>query len=128
MKKFKFLLISVIALAFTSCFNNNEDVEFDKNLLIGKWSRPSDLTSGEDFYRYDANGYGATWDTGDDATEEDGQRFRWTLEHADLTHIHIIEMTGKEAIPKVYTVTELTATTLVYEDAFGKKFSFKKVK
>ena len=66
-----------------------------------------------------------TWDEADDVTEDEAQLFTWTLVESELTHIHILEMGG--TVPKVYTVTELTATSLKYKDDFGKSFSFTKV-
>ena len=36
-------------------------------------------------------------------------------------------MVGGELVPKVYTVTELTASTLSYEDDYGKTHTFTKV-
>ena len=72
-----------------------------------------------------ADGTGGTWDTADDVTEEEAQDFTWTLVNAELTHIHILEIGGH--VPKVYTVTELTSSTLTYNDDFGVEFSFTKV-
>ena len=60
-------------------------------------------------------------------TEEEGLPFTWTLESAELTHIHIME-TGGSGVPKIYTVTELTETSLKYKDDFGKTYSFVKIK
>ncbi len=58
-------------------------------------------------------------------SEEEAQAFTWSLDAAELTHIHILEM-GGEGVPKIYTVTELTATTLKYKDQFD-SYSFTKV-
>ena len=84
---------------------------------------------GTEYWRYDSDGYGATWDTADDVMEEEAQRFRWELSfsNSSLTHIHIIEITGSESVPKVYTLTTLTETTLAYKDDFGNSYSFTKV-
>ncbi len=108
-----FMVVSFLAV---SC----EPVEesFDDSLLIGKWQ------SGTLFYKYLSNGSGATWDTGDDVTEAEAQAFTWTLEKSELTHIHVLQMGG--SVPKVYTVTELTSSSLKYHDSFGVKFSFTK--
>ena len=57
-------------------------------------------------------------------TEQEAQAFTWTLVYSTLTHMHILEVGG--VVPKVYTVTELTATNLKYEDEFGKTYSFTK--
>lgn len=113
-----YLLSAVLFSAlFISC--EKEEEFFDEALLIGKWK------SETLYYRYDDDYTGVTWDTGDDVSEDEGQAFEWTLIKSDLTHIHILEIGGK--VPKYYTVTELTATTLKYKDEFGKHFSFSKV-
>jgi hypothetical protein len=96
-----------------------EEPSFDEALLIGKWQ------SGTLFYKYHGDGTGATWDTADDVTEEEAQEFTWTLVKTELTHIHILEIGG--SVPKVYTVTELTSSSLKYHDDFGVEFSFTKV-
>jgi hypothetical protein len=92
---------------------------FDETLLFGKWQ------SGTLFYKFISDGSGSTWDTSDDVTETEAQGFKWTLIASELIYIHILEIGGW--LPKVYTVTELTESTLIYEDDFGKEFSFDKV-
>ena len=112
-----FLMAGILtALLLVSC---EEPEQFDKSLLIGKWE------SGTLYYRYFGDGTGYTWDEGDDVTEEEAQDFTWTLIASELTHNHILEIGG--TVPKLYTVLELTSTRLVYEDDFGKRFSFTKV-
>lgn len=111
----------MVCVSFSFLFNSCEEEEkfFDESLLIGKW------VSGTVFYKYASNNTGATWDTSDDVTEAEAQKFTWTLVQSELTHIHIMEMGG--SVPKVYTVTELTATSLKYKDNFGKSYSFTKM-
>ncbi|MBN1990485.1 MAG: hypothetical protein JW783_13865 [Bacteroidales bacterium] len=118
MKRIIFYLVACISIVafMTSC--EKED-EFDQALLYGKW------VSGTVYYKYISNGTGTTWDTSEDVNEEDGQPFTWTLVQADLTHIHIMTVGGN--VPKYYKVTELTASTLKYEDDFGVSYSFIKV-
>lgn len=111
----------MVCVSFSLLFNSCEEEEasFQKSFLIGKWQ------SGTVFYKYASNYSGATWDTSDDVTEAEAQTFTWSLVQAELTHIHIMEVGGN--VPKVYTVTELTATSLKYKDNFGKTFSFTKL-
>jgi hypothetical protein len=118
---FRSLLVLVtVALTMVACMPE-EDI-FDEALLFGKWK------TGSLFYRYDEDYSGVTWDTADDISEEEGQPFTWTLVKAELTQIHIMEM-GGSAVPKVYIVTELTATTLKYKDDLtGKLEVFTKVR
>jgi hypothetical protein len=117
-KTFSYLtMVMVITLLAVSCEPIEES--FDESLLVGKWQ------SGTLFYKYLAGGTGSTWDTADDVSEAEAQAFSWTLVKSELTHIHVLEIGG--SVPKVYTVTELTSTSLKYEDDFGVKFSFTKV-
>ena len=122
MKRLRIFTLLIIATLFftTSCESDDTLSEsFDSSLLVGKWQRSTE------FYLYESNGDGKTWDTADDVSEDEAQPFTWTLVKSELTHIHIMQMGGN--IPKVYTVIELTATTLKYQDDYNKTFSFTKV-
>ena len=119
MKKTLFYLSMCIVVSMLAVSCETEPISFDDSLLIGKWQ------SGTLFYKYLADYTGGTWDTADDVPEEDAQAFTWTLVNAELTHIHILEIGG--TVPKVYTVTELTTSSLKYNDDFGVEFSFTKV-
>ena len=110
-------MLSVVTLLAVSC--TKTETTFDQTLLTGKWQ------SGTLFYKYAADGTGGTWDTSDNVTESEAQPFSWTLVKDLLTQIHLLEIGG--SVPKVYTVTELTTTTLKYHDDFGVSFSFTKV-
>ncbi len=117
----KKIIISLVAVALTALlFVSCEEFEqYDETLLIGKWE------SGTLYYRYFVDGTGYTWDEGDDVMEEEAQDFTWSLVQSELTHNHILEIGG--TVPKLYTVLELTSSSLVYEDDFGKRFSFTRV-
>jgi hypothetical protein len=115
-----FYLIMFIAVSFLAVSCEPVEKSFDESLLPGKWQ------SGTLFYKYLSSGSGSTWDTSDDVTEAEGQAFTWTLVKSDFTHIHLYD-NGDAGIPKVYTVSELTATTLKYHDDFGVNSSFTKI-
>ncbi len=121
MKRFTLILLSIALLALfsTSCSSDDETKpSFDESLIIGKWKS-------ETLYeRYDADQSGATWDTADDVKEEEAQEFTWTIDKDQLEQIHIIVNGG--VVPKRYTITDLTATTMKYEDDFGVTKSFSK--
>ena len=124
MKNLKLFIIAIIAVtaiivSMSSC-SPDTDVEFDKTLLYGKWQE----NNTKNFEVYNEDGTGYTWDEADDVTETEAQPFTWTLEGETLQHIHIMEMGAN--IPKVYTVTKLSATELAYEDGFGKTHTFNK--
>ena len=116
----KLLVCLMVCFSFSVLFNSCEEDQtfFQESLLIGKWA------SGTVYYKYLSDYTGKTWDTKDDVTEAEAQLFTWTLVKSELTHIHILEVGG--SLPKIYTVTELTATSLKYKDDFGKTYSFTK--
>ncbi len=108
----------LVAVSFAACDILNDD--FDEELLYGTWN------SGTDYYTFNSDGTGGTWDTADDVGEDEAQPFTWTLESADLIVIHLTEMETAQ-IPKHYTVLILTSTTLKIKDDFSTK-SFTKVR
>lgn len=121
MKKAFALIIGLLLLVgFNSCGGliPNDDESFDVSNLYGRWQE------GSVYERYDNTGYGATWDVSDDIDEEEAQLFKWTLDGSTLIHQH---MGTFVTVPKVYTVTSLTPTTLIYEDDYEKTHHFTKV-
>lgn len=120
MKKIiRIIVVCFITTLIThSCIETPDTESFDETLLYGKW------VSGTLYYTYAQDGNGTTWDTADDVTENEAQSFTWTLEASEFTHIYVLEIGG--TVPKVYTLTELTDSTLVYEDDFAKSYSFSK--
>ncbi len=110
-------MLVVVTILAVSC--TKTDTTFDQSLLTGKWQ------SGTLFYKYAADGTGGTWDTSDNVTEAEAQAFTWTLDKDLLTQIQILEIGG--SVPKVYTVTELTSTSLKYHDSFGVNSVFTKL-
>ena len=87
-----------MALSFSACSLMDQD--FDETLIIGTWT----------------NGTGASWDEADDVTEEEAQAFSWSISGSELTIVHQIGMTGQDAIPKSYKLTELTDTHMTFKD------------
>jgi hypothetical protein len=116
----KLLVCLMVCFSLSVLLNSCEEEEtfFQESFLIGKWAQ------GTLYYKYLSDYTGKTWDTADDVTEAEAQKFTWTLVKSELTHIHIMEVGGN--VPKVYTVTELTETTLKYQDDFGKTYTFTK--
>jgi hypothetical protein len=100
-------------------------------MLYGKWQEGSVF---EHYYssnieRVLPNGdtvqaNGTTWDESDDVSEDEAQLFNWTLTGSTLKHEHVGTFV---MIPKVYAVTSLTSSELVYEDDYGTAHHFSKV-
>lgn len=118
-KQFPICLVFAGMLLFGACQFDKET--FDIDLLIGKWVR------GTEYYRYDANGTGVTWDTSDDVSEAEAQPFTWEFnsETNRLTLVHQMEMGG--SIPKLYTLVELNESKLSYKDNYDQIFTYSHV-
>lgn len=121
--KLVFLFI-LIAFLFNSCKKevntNSQKILTFEELIIGKW-----VTNNTLFYKYAADSTGSTWDTSDDVTEDEAQKFTWNIKKSVLTQTHIMEIGGN--VPKVYTITTLSSTNLIYKDDFGNVTTFTKV-
>ena len=121
MKKVLYVLVSflIVSALFTSC--EKEEEEFDETLLYGEWQ------SGTEHWLYKSSGNGVFWDTSDGKTEATGREYTWTLIKSELGLV-LMSTSGEWGVPKYYTVTELTATSLKYKNDFGTSYSFVKVK
>lgn len=126
--KSKHFITPLVVLTFIIASCNPVETNFDQALLIGKWSRPytDNNIPKIEYYRYDSNGSGVSWVPAEDVTEAEGQGFTWVLDKTNLTQIYIMQV-SQTKITKIYTVTKLTATTLVYKDDYGTVYTFTKV-
>ncbi|MCM1034289.1 MAG: hypothetical protein NC038_02415 [Paludibacter sp.] len=129
----KSIMVALIGALITSC---GPIASFDEDLLIGKWQ---DDNNEQHYFVYttesDETGsyqYGKEWDESEDVYESDltpygNGWFKWQLVQSDLTQLHLMDNHGAE-IPKVYTVTHLDDSKLIYKDNFNKSYSFSKVR
>ena len=108
------LILPLLAALMVSCLPEGQDYTPDQ--LYGTWVK------GTEYYRFDSDMTGATWDTGDDVNESEAQPFEWMVDGDQLTVIHIMEMGGR--IPKAYTITLLTTNTLTFKDNYGQTFTY----
>ena len=130
-KLLHFFLCLIVALSFSACGDIPLENGYDASMLYGKWQEGSVF---EQYYssnieRVLANGdtvqaNGTTWDESDDVSEDEAQLFNWTLTGSTLKHEHVGTFV---MVPKIYTVTSLTSSELVYEDDYGMSHHFSKV-
>jgi len=115
-----FLGFLLVAATFHSC---EVEEDFDEDLLIGRWKPVSGTSL---YFRYDRNGGGVTWNPSVDQSEERGQAFKWKLVQSELEQRHHIEIIGEDIIIEIYTVTELTSTSLKYKNN-SRSYSFSRM-
>ncbi|MBQ8938889.1 MAG: hypothetical protein IJ047_01525 [Paludibacteraceae bacterium] len=144
-KSIQILFLAFVAVALASCdMFNKTTPSYSLSDLQGLWQR----NNTQEFVRFtteqsDETGYflGCEWDEAEDVTEQDRIDARNELGHpgngwfkyqfkstGDLTEIHLMDNGGAE-IPKIYVVSKLTDTDLVYyeKEYPSIKFNFTKV-
>lgn len=120
---FKLTIYTLFLLFSLSACQPNEElptVEYDITDLYGKWE------SGTEYYVYNSNGTGYTWDEGDGVYEEEAQPFTWEVDESEMIHVHKMEVGGD--VPMYYIITELTSSTLRYYDAYNEKDTYTFIK
>ncbi len=124
MKRIILTLVAMVAGAvlLTGCGPDVTHITVGADQLYGLWKK----TGTQEYWRYRANGTGVTWDVADDVTEEESNMvFTWSVDGDVLTHI-FTGIQGNQAIPKVYTVTEISASAMKWKDDYGITYSFMK--
>jgi len=144
-KSIQILFLAFVAVALASCdLFNKTTPSYSLSDLQGLWQR----NNTQEFVRFtteqsDETGYflGCEWDEAEDVTEQDRIDARNKLGYpgngwfkyqfkstGDLTEIHLMDNGGAE-IPKIYVVSKLTDTDLVYyeKEYPSIKFNFTKV-
>ena len=144
-KSIQILFLAFVAVALASCdLFNKTTPSYSLSDLQGLWQR----NNTQEFVRFtteqsDETGYflGCEWDEAEDVTEQDridarnkqgypgNGWFKYQFKSTgDLTEIHLMDNGGAE-IPKIYVVSKLTDTDLVYyeKEYPSIKFNFTKV-
>ena len=103
------------ALLLCSCTEKikKEQESFSSVDLIGKWC----VDNSQEYWRYDSDGTGLTWDESQDVHEDDETtgKFKWILDGDMLQHI----FTGDEvnqAVVQDYTLISLNSSVLRWND------------
>lgn len=82
-----------------------------KQLLIGLWQN-----EGHEFYRFNADGTGHTWDIEDDLTEEEASNFTWEVYDNAILMTHKLRFRG--IVPRYYELDCLNAFNFSFHDNY----------
>ncbi|MBR1783835.1 MAG: lipocalin family protein [Bacteroidales bacterium] len=119
--------IAVLAVALAAmaagCTPKESHIEVRPSQLLGLWQR----SNTQEYWRYTENATGVTWDEADDVHEDESNlTFSWTLDEDRLTHV-FTGMEGNQAVPKVYTITAISNTSMRWRDDYSMEYSFTRV-
>ena len=119
------LPVAALSLLFASCglFGGDDThITVSDDQLYGRWQKRGTF----EYWRYRTDGTGVTWDESEDVTEEESNlTYEWTLNGDRLTHVfHGAE--DNQAVPKVYTIKEISATAMKWEDDYKMEYLFTK--
>ena len=120
LKKFGYRIVVMLMLsagwiAMGGC-TDDPVLEVNPNDLTGRWV----VTGTQEYWRFNSNGSGVTWDESEDISEEESNlTFEWTLDRNELTCVFRGE-NENQAVPKVYYIKEISSGSMRWEDVFGR--------
>ena len=125
MKRKHFLLLTMLGLIVGSAFFSACEkvpavkLTVDETMLVGKWSAQDNP---QEFWRFDSDHAGETWDQSEDVQEGEGIHYNWSVTGDQLQIDNYGEM--GQHVYKDYTVTYQTRDSLVWKDLYGNSRSF----
>lgn len=130
------LTLILVICFFSSCLelpdktDTSKDDQYTSD-IVGRWRKASESdinpTGHYLYYVYQSDGWGYTWDEGDDFTEEETLNnyhtngwFEWSIYNARVTEVHHFK-SSSAVTTKAYKIKQLTDTQLAKYDETGNK-------
>ncbi|MBP3763695.1 MAG: hypothetical protein J6I49_07455 [Bacteroidales bacterium] len=123
MKTRMILLLAALVPLFTSCVEKEKHINVSPGQLHGEWIQ----TGTQKYWTYNSDGTGNKVDKSefDDGDENNGD-FEWSVRQDELRHVFHGRQ-GNQSIPKNYTVTSITSTSMKWKDEYDRTMTFSKV-
>lgn len=115
----------LLSFAVTGCswFEKDEHIVVSESQLYGKWVKQST----QEYWRYNDDRSGVTWDESEDVSEEESNlTYEWSIGGDQLTHVFHGQQ-GNQSVPKVYTITAISASSMSWKDDYGMSYQLVKV-
>ena len=129
------MFIALVAISLSSCvdigkIDTSKDDQYTAD-IVGRWRKASESDQNPSgnylYYVYRSDGWGYTWDEGDDFTEQEtldnfhgNGWFEWSIYNATLTEKHHFK-SSSAITTKTYKIRQITDTRLVKFDETGNK-------
>ena len=136
MKKFITILMvsAAVALLTVSCIKHRDDdrLVVSSEQVTGLWTK---VNNPYEYWRFNSDLTGITWDetpdpeTGEpEMTEElSNLGYTWNIENGDVLMFSFPGAMENQDVPKYYYITEITTSTMKWEDEVGFTYTLRKV-
>lgn len=116
-------LLAALVCLVAACGDKENHISVNPSQVEGLWVK----SGTEEYWRYNADYSGVTWDESDSIFEQESNlTYRWSLQQDVLTHV-FSGAQGNQAVPKVYTITEISSSLMRWEDDYGLSYTLKKI-
>ena len=126
---FKYLVAAAAVMLLVVSCKKDEPDDIDASLLPGTWKcrvyQNTDVSADGEYWKFNTGGTGGIWIEAQGQTEDDMQRFNWTLDKDYLILIHYVGEVPSAPTP--FTVELLTSAKMKLNDK-GRASEFDKVK
>lgn len=118
-------LVGILTLGcLAGCKKRVVHINVSEGQVVGVWMKKNT----REYWRFDSDNTGVTWDESEDISEsESNLRFTWEIANEDELRMVSSGEMGNQFVPKNYTVTEVSSTTMKWEDLFGLTYTLNKV-
>lgn len=107
------------SLVLVGCEPESVSVSIDANKLVGTWYA---MDKTQEFWRFDSNFNGQTWDESEDVQEGEGVNFNWVVS-ADQLQLDFYGQMGQHVYFD-YTFTAQNDTSFTWKDHYGNSRTF----
>ncbi len=128
MKNKRYIIWALVGLltlgGLAGCKKRVVHINVSEGQVVGVWVK----NNTREYWRFDSDNTGVTWDESEDISEsESNLRFTWEIANEDELRMVSSGEMGNQFVPKNYTVTEISSTTMKWEDLYGLTSTLNKV-
>ena len=116
-------LVAMLSMLMVGCHEEEQHIVVNDSDVEGLWKK----SGTQEYWRYRSDYSGVTWDASDDVSEEESNLvFTWSLSGDVLRHV-FTGAQGNQAVPKIYTITEISSSKMKWKDDYGSSYTLERV-